>query len=276
MDKKVLMRSPTHAFLLLAYENPFFSSWDDNSFTYTWIRDKVVKKWQNFYSSIHLSPSEQEFLLQEFLLTVPEEIRSPLKRSFILQQSCSLQEFTQALIEACPIKGFFSDFLDSFLYLNLPVISKDTVKENVYQIVRSVLGENSLEFLDIDTDFITADSLREICKAVIISYKQSACFAFDLHRLVCEKAEALHLSAPRPFIFADTNWSQNYFGFVISPSSYEIKLWRVAKNGYEGIGMLSWATYLSQNTKDTWGIYVRPQEYSQLFERKNVKQLYIT
>jgi hypothetical protein len=271
-NKKVLMRSPTHAFLLLAYENPFFSSWDDNSFTYTWIRDKVVKKWQKFYSSILLSSSEQEFLLREFIATIPEEIRSLLKRSFISQHSCTVQEFARQVIKASPVKGFFSDFLDSFLYLNLPVMTKESVKENVYQVVHGLLGENTLDFLetfsDIDTDFITADCFREICKAVVVSYKKSVGFDFDLHGLVREKAEALFLSAPRAFIFADTNWSQNYFGFVVSPLSLEVKLWRVAKNGYEGIGMFSWAKYLSQNSKDTWGVYVKPQEYSQVFERK--------
>ncbi|MBM3208199.1 MAG: hypothetical protein FJZ57_06310 [Chlamydiae bacterium] len=270
--KRMLMNSPTHAFLLMPYQNYFFSSWDDNSFTYTWIRDKIVKKWEKFYSSILLSIPEQEFLLNNFLQTLPYELSFVIRRAFTFATSSTLKEFAIKISKLHHSPQLFADFVDSFLYTQIPISKGLELKKNIHDIVYEIIGDKSYSFLDLfpdtDMEFISANLLREICKGVIASYFKSVSFDFDLHSYVCKKAEALCLSPPLPFIFADTNWSQNFFGFVVSPSTSQIKLWRVSKNGYEGLAMQSWSKFFSDDTKESWAVYVKPQEYSQIFERK--------
>lgn len=271
-QKRLLMHSPTHAFLLLPYEKPFFEGWDDNGFTYTWIRDQILLPRQNFYHSITLSPSEQEYLLQLFSLYLPQELSFKMTRAGVAEREVTVQEFAKNVLKALPSNVMILDALDSFLYQALPLTPGIRWKEAVYSLLEEKTGKGILSLLDKLPDepssYIPARLLKEIAKALYVLFKGKVCLDFDLHGYVTCKAEKLKLSSPSPLIFADSNWSQNHFGFVVSPITEELQLWRVSESGYEGIFLRSWAPYLMPGSKQSWSIYTKPQEYSQLFERK--------
>jgi hypothetical protein len=268
----MLMHSPTHAFSLLPYERPFFDGWDNNGFTYTWIRDQILLPRQNFYRSISLSLSEQEHLLHSFALYLPKELAFKIAQGVQIEHEVSVKEFAQGILRVLPHNAMILDALDSFLYQALPLTPGLKWKESVYSLLEEKTGKEVLPLLehfpDEPSSYMAARVIKEIAKAFYVLLRGSVCLDFDLHEYITNKAEKLLLSSPSPLIFADSNWSQNYFGFVVSPITEELQLWRMSESGYEGIFLRSWAPYLSEGSKQVWSIYTRPQEYSQLFERK--------
>jgi len=271
-SKMMLMHSPTHAFLLLPYEMPFFEAWDENGFTYTWIRDNFLQPRQNFYSSISLSISEQESLLSFFSAYLPQDLNFKMVRGVKIEDHASLKNFSKKILKTLPSSPVIDDALDSFLYQALPLTPAYKWKDAVYAILEEKAGKDVLALLEKFPDdpggYIPSRLIKEFAKAVYILFKGKVCLDFDLHNFVTKKAESLGLSSHSPLIFADTNWSQNYFGFVVSPITEELQLWRVAPSGFEGVFLRSWASYLTPGNRQGWGIYTRPQEYNQLFERK--------
>lgn len=271
-DKMMLMHSPTHAFLLLPYEPFFFEGWDDNTFTYTWIRDHFLLPRQSFYHAISLASSEQEYLLSLFSAYLPEELAFKMIRSAKIDNHSNVKDFSKKILKTLPTSPVIEDALDSFLYQALPLTPAYKWKDAIYAILEEKTGKDVLALLDKFPEgpggYIPARLIKEFAKAFYVLCKGKVCFDFDLHSYVTKKAESLGLSSPSPLIFADTNWSQNYFGFVVSPTSEELQLWRVAPSGFEGIFLRSWAPFLKTESHQSWGIYTKPQEYNQLFERK--------
>jgi hypothetical protein len=68
----------------------------------------------------------------------------------------------------------------------------------------------------------------------------------------------LGLCHPGPLLFADTNWENSYFGFVLDPVTNELDLWRCDPDGLSGVPMTSWRHLFSSQT---WLIYTNPSEY---------------
>ncbi|MCX6989934.1 MAG: hypothetical protein NTX49_02540 [Chlamydiae bacterium] len=271
LEKRVLMHSPTHAFSLLPYNPSFFEAWDDNGFTYTWIRDHFLQPRQNFYRSISLSISEQETLMHLFAGHIPSELSLKIMRA-ATEPSCSVAKFAKNILKSLPSSPLIEDALDSFLYQALPLIPAHQWKESVTSILQEKVGNDLIPILALFPDdfpgYIPSKLIKELAKAFYLLCKGEVALNFDLHAYVTERAENLKLSSPPPLIFADTNWSQNHFGFVVSPISEEVKLWRVTESGYEGGFLRSWVQYLSPGAVQNWAIYTKPMEYSQVFEKK--------
>ena len=271
VEKRVLMHSPTHAFSLLPYNPSFFEAWDDNGFTYTWIRDHFLQPRQNFYRSISLSISEQETLMHLFAGHLPTELSLKIMRA-PTEASCSVTKFAKNILKGLPSSPHIEDALDSFLYQALPLIPPHQWKDCILSILQGKAGDALIPILALFPDdfpgYITSKLIKDLSKAFYLLFKGEAALNFDLHSYVTEKAQTLNLSSPPPLIFADTNWSQNHFGFVVSPISEDVKLWRVTESGYEGMFLRSWAQYLSPGAVQNWAIYTKPMEYSQVFEKK--------
>lgn len=80
-----------------------------------------------------------------------------------------------------------------------------------------------------------------------------------------------------PVIFADSNWVDSYFAFVVSPASYEIELWRVDFLGKTGAPLHSWADCFQENGQP-WQIFSDRKQYhllpaaSQIFRSRQFWQ----
>jgi hypothetical protein len=65
----------------------------------------------------------------------------------------------------------------------------------------------------------------------------------------------------QPLLFADTNWSNWFFGWVGNPSSQELELWRLNRTGTEGFPMQDWKEWLSESNTSPWILLTNPKEY---------------
>jgi len=81
-NKSMLIHSPTHAFLMKPGMSPFKEAWQNDSFTYTWVRDQMVKPIERFLDNIVLDETGQEFIIGKLSELVPENFRYYFRQSF--------------------------------------------------------------------------------------------------------------------------------------------------------------------------------------------------
>ena len=67
------------------------------------------------------------------------------------------------------------------------------------------------------------------------------------------------LEAPVAVLFADTNWTPYFFGFVVNPATLELELWRMDEEGFLGAPMDAWDPFFG---KDPWGVLTNPRQYT--------------
>ncbi len=61
---------------------------------------------------------------------------------------------------------------------------------------------------------------------------------------------------PEAILFADSNWSHYYFGFIYNPGTEKLELWRVDRSGLFGSPMSSWKRYFANSRP--WGLLTDP------------------
>jgi hypothetical protein len=254
----ILMSSPTHAFIL----HPFFEElklgWQDDTFTYSWVRDQVINPRKAFYEKILLSPADQRFLLEE----LGKRLMLPPLQSLLLPGAVQITAFREQLVK----KVRFADSIDSFLFEMLPLTPAAEWKMSVRKLLEGLDEESILHVLEQFSDHapntLGAKQIKERAKAVYMLAKKRASFSFDLHEYIAKKASQHGLSPPPSLLFADTNWVNNYFAFVVNPGTSQLELWRVDYTGSEGSPMSTWKRWLDGTDRKTWNLYPKFYEYS--------------
>ncbi|MBP9842163.1 MAG: hypothetical protein KBC64_07055 [Simkaniaceae bacterium] len=66
------------------------------------------------------------------------------------------------------------------------------------------------------------------------------------------------LEVPVAPLFADTNWTGYFFGFVVNPATLDLELWRMDEEGFEGAPMDMWHSFFG---KGEWGVLTDPRQY---------------
>lgn len=247
--RTMLMNSPGHAFLLLPSEPLFKQGWENNGFTYTWVRDAFIHPSAQFYQQMLLTPQMQQYLLQQIS---SGKIHYPLQTP---------KEFREQTLEAFPTIA--PDEIDAFLYQQLPLTPTTNCKEYLQKLLSSVLNPKMQEILEQfslpKADFISAAQMKKIAKACLLLAQNSIGFSFDIHSFITNAACETGLS-PRCLIFADINWPGFFFGFVINPGTQDLELWRFDASQSIGYPMSSWKKWLGSENRP-WTVYVRPSEY---------------
>lgn len=274
LEKGMLIQSPTHAFVLHPGWEVFKRGWQEEIFTYTWVRDTLLLPAKKFYEGILLSFSEQRFLID--LLTselAAERVYLPERLLAPLQHLAYIQEFKQSCLEEIgalfalkdeSFKQNLSDRIDALLYRVLPLLEKKEWKTQVRALLAShydVKVEQVLEQYAFDSPYLTAQQIQEVAKACYLMAHQNVALSFDLHAEVASRARFLGLAAPEPFLFADTNWADHFFALIVSPASRRLELWRVDCLGLEGWPMSSWNPYFEERNTIPWMILPRTFEY---------------
>jgi len=179
-----------------------------------------------------------------------------------LPEEVSIQQFREKVLEGSSF--LLEGSLDAFLYDMIPLTPAAYWKDAVINLLsdfelphlESLLDEYPSTY----SEFFGAKQIKELAKTFYILLEEECAFSFDLHEVVAKKAETLGLAPPAPFLFADTNWSQFYFGFVVNPGTMELELWRVEPSG-GAAPMISWKKYFDERNLSSWSICSKPFEY---------------
>ena len=281
----MLMQSPTHAFLLKPMQQSFVDAWSSEQFTYTYVRDRIVKPAEYLVENISLDADQINFLLEQLIKKVSENYQPQFKRVFSsLSGPMNPIYFKEYLVDTMlndrglNYKGrpaLAEDEIDSFLYSNLPLFSINELKDRIRQILILLPKLNHgreddmltlFDKFDLTHNFsvMGAHQLQDICKGLLCLSGLETSTPYNYHLLISLAAQNLGFAMPMPIIFADTNWVKDQFGFVVNPGNGKLELWRVDYTGSVGAPMTGWKQWLDgSNPNRKWGIYVKPVEYGQ-------------
>ncbi|MBS0653818.1 MAG: hypothetical protein JSR39_09900 [Verrucomicrobia bacterium] len=275
-QESLLMASPSHAFLLQPSIRFYKEGWQEEGFTYTWVRDQVFSPSHQFYARMLLDAQEQQLLIDLFSAELPPILSHHLHKKYApTQDPLKIAAFRTKLLDclisaqASPnaeYKRIAADKIDSFLYQTLPIVPGREFKVILRRLFADrfdeKIGAAMSAFADVPSPLMTGKMIKEAAKLCWIKAHQKIGYSFDLHQHIAQHARFLNISAPTPFIFADTNWANYYFGFVINPGTGRLELWRVDRTASQGMPMSSWQHWINGADKKAWSVYVRPSEYS--------------
>lgn len=280
-DKSMLIHSPTHAFLFKPGLLPFKKGWQNSEFTYTFVRDQFIAPHERFYDLITLDQQSAYFLKDKLLKKIPDDYRHYLGQALsYFPGGMTPKEFRDYILnilekEVTKSTILQAETIDSMLYSQLPLSSGSSLSEKIREILETLPGIDKGMLEKFDTlwfnmpislrpdPIVTAETLLNVTKAVVCMLLEKTTFSYDYHRLIIEAAQQLGYASPKPILFADTNWVRDLFGFTVNPGTLQCELWRFSPNGEKGAPMNAWKHWLDgSNTTKTWGIYVRPHEYT--------------
>jgi hypothetical protein len=109
---------------------------------------------------------------------------------------------------------------------------------------------------------MTAKKIKELAKACYLYAHRNLFSSFDLHQYIAEHARYIGLAPPTSLIFADTNWSNQYFGFVVNPGTARLELWNLDRSASQGKLMSDWKEWVNGAQRANWTLYVKPSEYA--------------
>lgn len=270
-SRGMLMTSPSHAFILHPGWPLFKEGWQEEIFTYTWVRDHVILPSQQFYAGLNLNAQEQVFLYDLFCKTTFEiSIEFP---KFSGPSRSSIKEWRNELLKHLQNVRVLSPKVDAFIREMLPLIPKEkaqsrlsafttSLPKGLESLSETLLLEISEKISEIQEAFLTAKEARNLIKIAFFNVLKDQGQSFDLHGFIAERARSAELAPPAPLLFGDTNWAMFYFGFVFNPGTEQLELWRLNTNGMEGVPMSSWKQWMDGSEKTPWTVYIRSSEYS--------------
>lgn len=282
--ERLLMHSPTHAFLLLPSAPLFAESWTGENYSYSWISYRSTNPAHAFYSSCVLDPAS----VNEFCRFIAKKLPSSIQLRFI-DQTGMISGFIRPYELAKEIKRLFEidgllrmhrDLfaelsIESLLYESVPYTHRDSVRDTVLEILSSLFPkEGKREEVIAYVDKIVGDvhhplrakELLDIVKAASIVAAKKTRFSDDILETIVNLMRAKKLLPPAPVIFADSNWVKEFFAFVVSPVSQQLELWSVNAYGTEGRPIYSWKMWVDGSRKDrAWGVLVNAKQYRSYF-----------
>ncbi len=161
-----------------------------------------------------LEPARQFYLDQKLTKDHQRDLYRRLKMEGPLKPSMTVQEF------ASEVKQIPPDLLAAFLFQTLPLIPAEQCQ--------ALLHTSNLP------PFLSSQEL------------------FQLMGSDRENMRELKL-APPVFLFADTNWPNGYFSFVVNPITLQLEVWKTDLAGVTGAPLALVKTWFG---KDAWSIFL--------------------
>lgn len=259
-DLSILAHSPTHAFTI----RPALlkKAIEAEGFTYTWVRDHLVAPQENFIDYMFLDEEMMRFLIGRLAEKIPESYKIRFQTLIDhVHGRKNPPEFRRFVLDAVnhdPIlsqAGILSEEeIDSALFSWLPL----TPRSEIHNRLERLLEVDSVPEQNMQELYITAQDLQNIAKTTLDSWSD-----IDQAAQLSSRAQKLGYSLPPSIIFADTNWTKDWFSFTVNPGTGSLELWRVDALGQQGYPMSQWKLWLDGSRQDrTWGLFTKPYEYS--------------
>lgn len=285
-NKSMIAHSPTHAFLVKPGFAPFKDSWQNEAYTYTWLRDFMIRPMQQFVDNLELDDEMIAFVIQKLSLLVPKRFRDFFDNKFSHMHgrmtASDLREYVVDKLEREPGPHYGgrdilpADEIDSALFSMMPLFPKQQLEKRLNNIwdqmqlpkdIRDNLNIVLEQFsMQTSSNMIGAQTLIDTSLALMCLATGATSLPIDCMRMTVQAAQKLGYAMPAPITFADTNWEQDLFAFMVNPGTGVLELWRVDPLGRIGAPMSIWKEWLNGSRKDkTWGLFIHPHEYTSAF-----------
>lgn len=221
-----LMHSPTHAFI-------FYPGLLQKNYKL----EKSLQEWDEQMQE-HIAhrvsdrlPIEEKALFLHLLKQKPNAITRRQFRDHLIDSLGSRIKNRTALV-------------DSVIYEQTPLFSAAEAKEVLQKILLS-LGRNAT-MINLEETFFGSYQLVQIAKAILLESLEPLFSSVDWDMKI---AKAMDIY---PVLFADTNWSGWFFGFVVNPATDQLEFWRLNRNGTQGFPMTDWKEFFSESNTAPW------------------------
>ena len=163
-------------------------------------------------------------------------------------------------------KRVLTDGVDAFLFQILPIVPGSEWKFFVKRLLCDLCDEPCKELLytlsEAPSAYMSAKKVKELAKIAYMYSRNSMICSFDLHQYVADHARLIGLAPPSSLVFADTNWPNTYFGFVVNPATLHLELWTLDCTASQGMPMSDWNHWVDGSERLPWSLYVNPFEYT--------------
>ena len=279
--RNVLMHSPTHAFVLLPYHSTFRNSWEEDLYSYTWIKKTLADPSHMFYTS-YAFDQETTYAINETVAYFldKKEGSSLLKELSVIPNFLRAYEYAKEVMRLFQLESSLRKYFplletfdwERFFLSHLPYIPIDQVETLTNKISQKLINHKVgrsngplplMQSLGQYRRVVPFKAFLLLLKATLIEKQKGVFSERDLLPEALEYLETLISLPARPVIFADTNWMKEYFAFALSPVTLSLRLWATNSLGTEGFPMKQWTPWLNGSRKDrTWGILVNPSDYT--------------
>lgn len=161
-----------------------------------------------------LEPARQFYLDQRLTKDEQRELYRRLRLEGPLKSSMTVQEF------AGEVKQIPADMLAAFLFQTLPLVPAEQCQALLH-------AHNPPPFLSSEELYQITGSDRENMRELKL--------------------------APSVFLFADTNWPNGYFSFVVNPITLQLEVWKTDRAGVTGAPLPLVKTWFGN---DAWSIFL--------------------
>ncbi len=284
--RSLLMHSPTHAFRLLPNMPLFHQAWTSDTYSYSWIYNKLRDPSQNMLKDTLLPPEVVERALYDAVLLFPKPLQNRALDTFRSEVTPFLRifDFASVVRDTCrkdrelrQYEGhvFQSGLFDEKIYSHFPYQSYQSGLHIVEEGVASILGKNMWaqnsetvqKFVQAFTEktslqVFSAFEIRQIFMSILHRMKGVDTLDYALLQKSIAFLRKKGALLPEPVIVADSNWVQDYFAFLVSPISLQIEFWAVSLYGTTGRPIPHWKKWLNgSDTSRTWGVFINPMQY---------------
>lgn len=277
----LLAYSPTHAFILKPAWDPFIQGWQNQSYTYSWVRDHWIAPQEAFWSQQWLEPLHQEWLQQYLIELFPKGYQHlvsqalkgmPGQRLLPVDWRAHVASLLSYETWLKPVYTSMLDHIDQILLEHLPFcFDVDLAKHLVaiWDMMPSVDNQLKAKLMQVYQQehppvqhIVSACDIQHLAQALLmLASGKTATETFYIKELI-QAMRSLKLRAPAPILFADPNWEgKSSLGFVVNPGTGQLELWTFDMLGVRGRPLSAWKSYLDGRAKKDWGIYVKPHEY---------------
>lgn len=277
----VLMHSPTHAFGLLPYHPSFRSSWQEDLYSYTWIKKTIIDPSHFFYTS-YAFDQETTYALNEMVVGFLEkkEGSSLIKELSVIPNFLRSYEYAKEVSRLFQLEATLRKYSplierfdwERFFFSHLPYVPIEQVEPLIGQLFQRLFNQkqirsnhlsSSVQLLGQSNRVISQKAFLLLVKEALVERCKGNYFEKNLLQEALDHLPSLLSMPARPVIFADTNWMKEYFAFSLSPLSLSVKLWAVNALATEGFPMHQWTPWLNGSRKDRmWGIFINPNDYT--------------
>ena len=277
--KSFLIHSPTHAFRFMPGLSPFNKAWQDRQYTYTFVRDKYVEPAKKFYHMIRLDQEMIRALLNEIKSKVHENYFAAYDLVFrLLPRSLAPDEFytyfMQGIHQDRTLATLFDYILpkeeiESLLFANIPYIRRYHIEEKAMEILEPFCRQNLpqlqqvfAELMPNPPEVLASKDFYHLLLNMIRKIYNNKAQPQPIREQLIEAMEIKELRPPPPIFFADSNWQNDYFAFLVSPATLNLEFWRMTPFSFQGAPMSIWKRYLDGTVKHPpWGIYTDKTNY---------------
>lgn len=275
-DHYLIISSPTHTFSIQANSPLFRDAWDNDWYSYTWLRDVWMQKQQKFlrtttYSAQEVSAFINIFCTTNHLLQIKDEWLA-----FCSDLSFSLPEFynqsSKFFQQAFPNSPALISFLEKHVASALVQLSPFSSEQQLPTVIESIsqyLGIPSRitfeKFAHLIEQYVpkfsmlSALDLRRIYSGLLMESYQRTYTEEDLCAQLAAATRSLGFSYPAPLLFGDTNWTNAYFGFIVHPGTQGIEIWQFDYLGLNGRPVGNSHQLLS--LQHPWVLFPNPTDY---------------